>query len=123
CCGVAGHDCRGREVSRPNVVMDWLDIPFGRGCHRVARYDGIAEKIISFAIESVVVAGRTAKDGIEGTALCIDSHIEAPIVDASAIFPTVGGPRLVTGFAGLRNRVKLPDFFARPSVICARGSG
>src|SRR5207245_5643291 len=86
----------------------------------VERYHGIAEKIISFAIESVVVAGRTAKDGIEGTALYIDSHIEAPIVDASAIFPTVGGPRLVTGFAGLRNRVKLPDFFARPSVIGAR---
>src|SRR5205823_9123849 len=54
------QDRRGGQVHIPEVVMHGLEIPFELAGRCIECNDGIAEEIISFAVETVVVARRTA---------------------------------------------------------------
>ena len=83
------QDRRGGQVHIPEVVMHGLEIPFELAGRCIECNDGIAEEIISFAVETVVVARRTAEDRVDGVALRIHTHVEAPVVRARAILPAI----------------------------------
>src|SRR5262245_42857878 len=99
--------------------MNCLEVPLEFSRIRIKRNDGITKEAISLAIETVVVAGGAAEYGVEQTALRIHCHIEAPIVHARTILPTVGRPGLIAHFTRLRYGMKSPNLRARSRVVCA----
>src|SRR5262245_15758041 len=99
--------------------MNRLEVPLEFAGRGIERNDGIAEKVVPFAIEAVVVAGGAAVYGVKNAALRIDRHVKAPMIRARTIFPAIGRPRVVAGFTGLRHGTKFPKLRARARVVCA----
>src|SRR5262249_8348079 len=64
-----------------------------------------------------VIACRRAEDGVERVPLGVDRHVEAPVIHAGAVLPTVFGPCFISSFSSLRDGMKLPDLFAAARVI------
>src|ERR1700722_8385925 len=80
----------------------------------------MAIEIVTLAIGAVIVAGRASERGVKHTALCIHGHIEAPIIDAGAILPSVLGPRGMTRLARPRHGMKIPNCGAGPRIVGSR---
>ena len=121
-CDVEQYGSR-RQIEVPLVVVHSLEIPLQLSGLCLERDDRISEEIVSFAVAAVVVAGRTAKHGVEKTALGVERHVEAPVVDAGAVLPAVAVPRIVADFAGLGHRMEFPDLLAGERVEGARVAG
>src|SRR5262245_54047768 len=100
--------------------MDRLEIPFEFAGSRFKRHDGIAEEVVSFSIETVIITGRAAEDGVENASLRVYRHVEAPIVCACSILPPIAWPRVVARFAWLRNRMEFPNLCACACIECTR---
>src|SRR5689334_6198024 len=99
--------------------MHGLEVPLEFPAGGVQRDNGISEEVVALALESVIVAGGTSEDGIQNAALGVHRHIEAPVVDACAILPALGRPRVVAGFTSLWNGMKFPNLCAGACVIRA----
>src|SRR5215470_9152348 len=99
--------------------MHGLEVPLEFPASGVQRDNGISEEVVALAIESVIVTGGTSEHGVQNAALGVHGHIEAPVVDACAILPALGRPRVVAGFTRLRNGMKFPNLCACTRVICA----
>src|SRR5262249_22341368 len=99
--------------------MHGLEVPLEFPGSGVERDNGISEEVVALAIEPVIVAGGTSEHGVQKAALGVQGHIEAPVVDACAILPTLRRPRVVAGFTSLRNGMKFPNLCAGACVIRA----
>src|SRR5260370_21697519 len=103
--------------------MHGLEIPFHLAGVDVECHDGITEQVVAFTIAAVEIAGRAAIRGVKSFARLIDSHGEAPVVDAGAILPAAGRPGLIARLAGAWHGVELPQLGAGARVVSARIAG
>src|SRR4030095_5452945 len=99
--------------------MDRLEMPLELSGRGIERDDRISKEVVTLSIEAIVITGWTAEDRVESAALRVHRHVEAPIVRACAILPAIGRPRVVAGFAWLRDRMKFPNFDAVARGGCA----
>jgi len=100
--------------------MHSLEKPFHLARVCVQSDQRIAVQIVALAIEAIIIAGWASERGVEQAALGIHRHVEAPVVNASAILPSVLRPGVVTGLARPRDRVKIPNRRARTRIVSAR---
>src|SRR6185295_17386039 len=100
-------------------MMDGLEVPLHLTGVNIKSYNGVAEQVIALAIESIEVARGAAVGRVKRIARLIHGHVEAPIVDSSAILPLVAGPAFVPKFARMRNRVELPFLHTGASIVGA----
>src|SRR5207249_3237674 len=103
------------QVVVPDVVMNGLEIPFQFAGLRVERDQTVTVKIGAFAVGTMEIVGRRTMRQIDKTRFRIQAD-QAPDIRSGTLLPVVAFPCLTTWLSGARNRVKLPDEFARVSV-------
>src|SRR5689334_25159880 len=113
---------RGCQIVIPEVMVNRLEVPEVFARPRIQSEKRIGVEIIARAVSAVKFVLCRCERKIDDTALYINCDL-APYIDAAHVFVRVRRPRIVSGFAGARNRMKDPDKFAGADVECANISG
>src|SRR5262245_2257945 len=103
--------------------MNRLEVPLHLSCEGIDGYDRDTEEIIAGPVAAPVVAGGRSKGHVQSTGFLVHREIPAPDVDPGTIFPAVVQPGFVTGFTGLRDRLKLPELCACSDIESAGVAG
>src|SRR5205823_14269158 len=107
--GNVHENWRWGQIVIPQIVMNELEVPLVLSGVRIDRNDRVTEEIGAGPIAAVVVSRGRAEGHIEDAACFIGGHVPAPNIRAGPVLPAIVEPGLVTGFAGLRYRLKLPQ--------------
>src|ERR1700722_10750087 len=121
-----GDERRWRQwIAIPHVVIHELMVPPARAGIGVKRHQRGAKERIALAIGPVEIlkshAGRRHRK-VDNAALRIEAQT-GPYVGTIRSFPCILGPRVITKFAGMRDRVKYPHQLAGAHVIGANMTG
>ena len=112
----------GVVVEIPQVVVDVLEVPQALAGPRVEGEETVGEQVGTDAVGSVIVVGGRPGREIGDAAFGVNRDL-APGIRAADVLIGVLGPRLVAGFAGMRDGVKLPYELAGQDVVRAQVSG
>ena len=96
--------------------MDGLEMPFVFSGLSVNSNHRIAEQIVAGPVATPVIRRRRSDGHIEDAALLVHRQVPSPDVRAGALLPAVIQPCVMTDFARLRHRVKVPELFAGAGV-------
>src|SRR5262245_47297681 len=99
--------------------MYGLEVPLEFSGHCVECYHRVAKEVVTFPVKTVVVTRGAAEYCVENASFTVDRHVEAPVVCASAIFPSIGRPGFIADFTCLRHGMKFPNLRSRARIICA----
>ena len=104
-----------RKVAVPYVVMHALKMPKPLARTRIQRQQRVGIEIVAQAVASVKVHHGRTRGHVHNAVRRIQSHA-CPVVRCARRQPRVRRPRLSTGLARMRNRVKGPNELARAHI-------
>src|SRR5882762_9284277 len=102
-------------------MMHGLEMPQSLPRPGVEGEERIREEVGAEPRTTVEIGGRRSRGDVDNAALHVDGYT-GPRIGAAGRLPRRGGPRLVAGFTGVRDRMKCPANCSAPDVVRAHVS-
>src|SRR5262249_169003 len=106
-----------RSVVVPQIVMDFLEVPFPLSRFQIERDERRGEQVIAPTLGSIRGGRRVAGGAVPQPELRIDRGMRPD--GRAALFPRIAFPRLMAELAGAGHRPELPYFLPGLGVVGA----